>query len=135
MRLAVLFVDDCDQLRSIIGEYITAFGIECYAVGTLTEAQCILAHGLVDVMVTDLLLERRPAYPLIETARTKGMPTIVASALPKERTQSSLGELAELVHIIEKPFDLSHLRRLITLGPRGGRCRCRGPLTPVESSA
>lgn len=133
MGLSVLLVDDCTQLLSVIGEYISSFGIHCFAVGTVVEARRILAHELVDVVVTDLLLERRPALSLIETASSLDLRVIVASALIEERIRHSLGHMADQVWVVEKPFDLSHLRRLITLGPRPSRCV--PPAAPVVTPA
>lgn len=117
MKECVLLVDDCDALRRSIGEYLSMFGLHLISVGTLQEALATLTFADVHTVVTDLQLGHRRAHALIHASCDQGVNTIITSALALDGIRKSIGpSLVDKVWILEKPYDLSRLRRLITLG-------------------
>lgn len=134
MRRVVLLVDDCSVLRSSVDEYLTSFGFHAISTGELRHAQRILDKKLVDVVVTDVVLGRETALPIIRKAAALNVRTIVTSAFVEESVYRLLGNLAQSVSILKKPFDLSRLRRQASVDTALPRMYpTAGALTPTGS--
>ena len=133
MKQTVLLVDDCSLLRASVNEYLSSFGVHSIPTGTLADARRILEGEIVDVVVTDIILGKETAVPLIQKAASLNLRVVITTALVEEGVRRLLGTLAQRVSILEKPFDLSRLRRCVTLSASGSipRCASAAPMAPA----
>jgi len=117
----VLVVDDepfvCDAVKMML-----AFdGHEVETAGTPREALALFEPGKYDVVITDFQMPMMRGNELAAAIRAKapGQPIIMITAYA-EMLQSSSELLANIDHVISKPFLLEHLREGLqkVLSPR-----------------
>lgn len=106
----ILFVEDNDDLRFVIGEALSEFGPEVLSAAHGEEALELLAtRASPDLIITDLHMPVMNGWELIERVRSDArlarVPIIVASS---EEEQVPLTE-----HHLLKPYRITDLQRLI----------------------
>jgi DNA-binding NtrC family response regulator len=116
----VLIVDDDDELLFIIGEYLGSSGIEFHLAMSAAQARKRLNHCEYDMVISDLQMPGESGLDLYRSVsfRYPELPFILMSGNldPRLRREAiSMG----ICNFVEKPFELSDLKRIIT-----DPCRC-----------
>jgi len=109
----VLIVEDDAVLAHAVGRNLTARGYDARIVGTVAEALDALEKDTPSLVVLDIDLPDGSGWEVLHTLRAGGrhaVPAIVMSALrPNVRLVTELG----CVGILEKPFPIDSLLRMI----------------------
>jgi DNA-binding NtrC family response regulator len=111
----VLVVDDDEDLLFIIGEYLDLHGIEFHLAQSAAQARKRLDNCEYDLVISDLHMPGESGLDLFRSASFghPGLPFILMSGNldPRLRREAlSMG----IRNVVEKPFKLSDLIRLIT---------------------
>ncbi len=111
----VLLVDDDDDHLFIIGEYLRSNGIEFNLAQSAAQARKCLNHCEYDIVISDFHMPGESGLDLFRwvSFRYPGLPFILMSGNQDpllSREAMSMGVYC----FVEKPFELSYLKRLIT---------------------
>jgi DNA-binding NtrC family response regulator len=111
----VLLVDDDEEFLFIIGEYLGAHGIESHLAHSAAQARKRLNHCEYDLVISDVQMPGESGLDLYRSVsfRYPGLPFILMSGNldPRLRREAlSMG----VCNFVEKPFELSYLKHLIT---------------------
>ena len=71
MKPEILFVDDEEQIRSLLAEYFGRKGYATRTAATATEAQQALADQMPSLVVLDVELRESDGFALLESIRAK----------------------------------------------------------------
>jgi CheY-like chemotaxis protein len=117
--ICVVIAEDNSVLRRVAVDYLASFGIRAIEAGNESEAWLALINSPVDVLVLDLILSSPwLMFPFLKRMRKephiRNIPVIVTTAFQVDSLHSS-PEGACLVDcsILQKPYDLCQLRRII----------------------
>ncbi len=110
----VLVVDDDDDLLFIIGEYLGSNGIEFHLAQSAAQARKRLNHCEYDLVISDLQMPGESGLDLYRSVsfRYPGLPFILMSGNMDPRVRLEAMSLG-VCNFVEKPFELSDLKRLI----------------------
>ena len=125
----VLVVDDDEALLFIIEEYLNMNGIECHTATTVSRARKSLMNLDCDVVVSDMQMPGESGLELFRflSFRRPKLPFILMSGGLDSRTRRESLRMG-ICRFLEKPFELSVLKRLITnLAP----CETQAGIRPV----
>ena len=111
----VLVVDDDEDLLFIIGEYLGSNGIEFHLAHSVAQARKRLSHCEYDLVISDFNMPGESGLDLFRSTsfRYPRLPFILMSGSldPRLRREAiSMG----ICNFVEKPFELSRLKHLIT---------------------
>lgn len=111
----VLVVDDDEDLLYIIGEYLGSNGIEFHLAHSAAQARKRLSHGEYDLVISDFNMPGESGLDLFRSTsfRYPRLPFILMSGNldPRLRREAiSMG----ICNFVQKPFELSYLKSLIT---------------------
>jgi len=111
----ILVVDDDEDLLFIIGEYLDSNGIGSHLAVSAAQARKRLAHFEYDLVISDLNMPGESGLDLFRSTsfRYPQLPFILMSGNldPRLRREAiSMG----VCNFVQKPFELSYLKRLIT---------------------
>jgi len=111
----ILIVDDDDELLFIIGEYLDANGIEFHLAQNAAQARKRLNHYEYDLVISDLQMPGESGLDLYRSVsiRYPGLAFILMSGSLDQRVRREAMSMG-ICHFVEKPFELSYLKRLIT---------------------
>ena len=111
----ILIVDDDDELLFIIGEYLDANGIEFHLAQNAAQARKRLNHYEYDLVISDLQMPGESGLDLFRfvSSRHPGLPFILMSGNLDSRVRREAMSMG-ICQFVEKPFELSYLKRLIT---------------------
>lgn len=110
----VLVVDDNEDLLFIIEEYLNMNGIECHTATSVSRARKNLVHQDYDLVVSDLQMPGESGLELfrfLSFTRPK-LPFLLMSGSLDSRTRRQALKMG-ICRFLEKPFELSVLRRMI----------------------
>jgi CheY-like chemotaxis protein len=112
--LTVLVVEDDALIRLSTGEYLRDCGYEVLEAGNAQSALNLLATNSVSVLLTDFGLPGMDGGKLLQEARTRqaNLPAILITGRSREM-MAETGLLSDQVLVLEKPYELEVLRRLI----------------------
>jgi DNA-binding NtrC family response regulator len=127
----VLVVDDDEDLLFIIAEYLNMNGIECHTATSASRARKRFIHCDYDMVVSDLQMVGESGLDLFRfvSFRRPELPFILMSGNMNPRIRREALRMG-VCHVLEKPFELSDLKRLIT-GPT--LCAARHDIGPSTS--
>jgi two-component system OmpR family response regulator len=105
--MVILVVDDEQEIRELVAEFLTSCGYEVIAVESLEKARKVLAEKLVDVIFTDYQLRDGTGYDLVRQLKPQDERSVKAiltsgQLVPDDRK-------AIFRWFLKKPFDLSKL--------------------------
>jgi DNA-binding NtrC family response regulator len=111
----VLVVDDQEDFLSIIGQYLHANGIEIHLAQCASEARKHLTHCAYDLVISDLQMPGESGLDLFRfvSSRHPGLPFILMSGNLDPRLIREAMNMG-ICCFLEKPFELSYLKRFIT---------------------
>lgn len=118
----ILVVDDDTAIRTVVGEALRRKGHDVTTAASLGELRALLAKGLPDVLVTDVVLPDGDGLDLVPQvlAEHPSLPIIVLSARNTLSTAVRATE-AGAFDYLPKPFDLDVLAQAVA----GGLARAR----------
>ncbi|MBM3928880.1 MAG: nitrogen regulation protein NR(I) [Sphingomonadales bacterium] len=118
----ILVVDDDAAIRTVVGEALRRKGHDVTTAASLSELRAMLAKGLPDVLVTDVVLPDGDGLDLVPKilADHPALPVIVLSARNTLSTAVRATE-AGAFDYLPKPFDLDVLAQAVA----GGLARAR----------
>jgi len=99
----VLVLEDYDELRRLLIEYLEGAGYRCLAAESVEAAHKLLAERSVDAAVIDLMMPVTPGSVVAMELISKGIPVVVLTGLPRETAASWV---PDGTFILEKPVDL-----------------------------
>lgn len=112
--LRVLVVDDHEDTRSMMSEFLTWHGAHPVAASEVSEALHVLETASVDIVVTDIAMPRDDGYALLRqmdaNPRWEHIPRIIASG---EGFADDFPEQAKGVIRLSKPVALDELIRAL----------------------
>jgi CheY-like chemotaxis protein len=109
----ILIVDDEDDLRTVLVEYLTMLGYDVSEASDGYSALDMMAVSLPDILVTDYLMPKINGAEFVKQARANGfnMPVIFASGYSNtEALNEAVGFKAK---VILKPFSVQKLVQAI----------------------
>ncbi|MGO9019527.1 MAG: response regulator [Syntrophobacteraceae bacterium] len=111
----ILIVDDDDELLFIIGEYLDSSGIEFHLAQNAAQARKYLSHCKYDMVISDLQMPGESGLDLYRSVsiRYPGLAFILMSGNLDTRVRREAMSMG-ICNFVEKPFELSYLKRLIT---------------------
>jgi DNA-binding NtrC family response regulator len=111
----VLVVDDDEDLLFIIGEYLDSYGIEFHVAQSAAQARKRLNHCDYDLVISDLNMPGESGLDLFRSVsfRHPGLPFVLMSGSQDPRVKREAMSMG-ICKFVEKPFQLSDLKRLIT---------------------
>jgi len=112
--LRVVIVDDDEGILFLVGEYLHSIGIHARAALNAAQARKLLAHGQYDLVISDLQMPGESGLDLFRTVsyRYPGLPFILMSGNLDSRVKREAIGMG-ICNFVEKPFELSSLKRLI----------------------
>ncbi len=118
-RATMLVVEDDALIRLSTGEFLRDCGYEVLEAGNGDAALALLASHNVAVLLTDYGLPGMDGGELLRQARTKhpNLPAILITGRSREAMEAT-GLLSDQVLVLEKPYELDVLRRMVE-GLRG----------------
>jgi len=110
----LLIVDDDDELLFIIGEYLGSNGIEFHMAQNAAQARKHLSHYEYDMVISDLQMPGESGLDLYRSVsiRYPGLTFILMSGNLDSRVRREAMSMG-ICNFVEKPFELSYLKRLI----------------------
>ncbi len=116
----VLVVDDDEDHLFIIGEYLELNGVQFDLAQSAARARKCLSHGEYDLVISDFQMPGESGLDLFRSVsfRYPGLPFVLMSGNQDPRLRREAISMG-VCKFLEKPFELSHLKRLIT-----GQDRC-----------
>jgi DNA-binding NtrC family response regulator len=111
----VLIVDDDEDLLFIIGEYLGSHGIEAHLAQSAAQARRRLNHCEYDLVISDFQMPGESGLDLFRSVsfRYPALPFILMTGnLDPRLRREAIG--MGVCNFVEKPFELSYLKRLIT---------------------
>ncbi len=102
----VLVLEDYDDLRRLLKEYLESAGYRCVAAESVEAAHRLLAETPVDAGVIDLMMPGTPGSVVASELMSRGVPVVVLTGLPREIAASWV---SDGMLILEKPVDLQVL--------------------------
>jgi DNA-binding NtrC family response regulator len=114
MSLTVLIVDDEDNARLNIGEFLTSQGYEVFGSATLKEAREVITRGNADIILLDVLLPDGYGPTLLEeTARLPVRPPIILITAFGD-VEMAVDAMKNGAHdFLQKPIQLAQLEKSI----------------------
>jgi DNA-binding NtrC family response regulator len=111
----VLVVDDDEDLLFIIGEYLDSNGIQFHLAQSAAQARKRLSHCDYDLIISDLYMPGESGLDLFRSVsfRYPGLPFILMSGNLDPRLRREAMSMG-ICSFMEKPFEMSDLKRLIT---------------------
>ncbi len=111
----VLVVDDDEDFLFIIGEYLDSNGIEFQLAHSAAQARKHLSHCEYDLVISDLNMPGESGIDLFRSTsfRHPQLPFILMSGNLDPRLRREAMSMG-VCNFVEKPFELSDLKRLIT---------------------
>ncbi len=111
----VLLVDDDQDLLFLIGEHLNMNGIECHYANSVSMARKRLVRWDYDVVVSDLQMPGESGLELFRFLRLRRprQPFILMSGNLDPWTKRDASRMG-VCRFLEKPFELSALKHLIT---------------------
>ena len=111
----VLIVDDDEDLLLIIGEYLGSNGIEFHLAHSAAQARRRLSHCQYDLVISDFNMPGESGLDLFRSTsfRHPRLPFILMSGNLDSRLKREAISMG-VCNFVEKPFELSYLKSLIT---------------------
>jgi DNA-binding NtrC family response regulator len=111
----VLIVDDDSDLLFIIGEYLESYGINPDLALNASQARKRLNHCNYDLVVSDFNMPGETGLDLFRyvSSRRPGLPFILMSGNRDPRLRREAISMG-VCDFVEKPFNLSRLKNMIT---------------------
>jgi DNA-binding NtrC family response regulator len=111
----VLVVDDQQEILFFIGEYLGSNGIESDLASSAAQARNCLKHSEYDLVISDFQMPGESGLDLFRSVsfRYPELPFILMSGNLDQRLRREAMSMG-VCNFMEKPFELSHLKRLIT---------------------
>ncbi|MDR3554335.1 MAG: response regulator [Syntrophobacteraceae bacterium] len=127
----VLVVDDDEDFLFIIAEYLSMNGMECHTATSASRARNRFIHCDYDMVVSDLQMPGESGLELFGfvSLRRPELPFILMSGNMNPRIRREALRIG-VCRVLEKPFELSELKRLIT-GP--ALCEAQHDIGPLSS--
>lgn len=118
----VLVVDDDEDFLFIVGEYLNMNGMECHTATNVCRARKLLMRRDYDLVVSDMQMPGESGLEFFRfvSCMRPGLPFLLMSGNPDSRLRREALRMG-VCCFLEKPFELSLLKRLVTTG--SGRCR------------
>lgn len=107
-RAHVLVVEDDEQIKSFVGDYLEANGHRVTSTDTIEAAEASLEPGDIDLVVLDRMVQGRSGLELMDTLRGRNIPVIILTALSRERERIE-GLEAGADDYVGKPFSPKEL--------------------------
>ena len=108
----VLIVDDDENVRDVLHEYLTGAGYEVEIVGTSLAALSAIHARLPDVVLLDLRMPGAMRGEAVVAPIAKKVPVIVITGeIEPELKAQTLRDGA--LEVLEKPFDLDRVRAAV----------------------
>lgn len=110
--LRVLFVEDNDDLREIIGILLEEEGLEVSPCGSAEEAEALFAQRPFDMVLTDVSLPKMSGTELAKRllAAAPGTWIVFSTGYSLERGLEAWGPT---VRVLPKPFEVEDLQALL----------------------
>jgi len=105
--IAVLFVDDDDQVRAPVSELLRREGFRVFAAASALEAMRILASEPIDILFTDVVMPGQNGLALAKQARAL-QPAI--RVLFATGYYSQAAKAAEMGRLLFKPIRVDEMR-------------------------
>ncbi len=102
----VLVLEDYDDLRRLLKEYLEGAGYRCMAAESVEAAHRLLTERTIDAAVIDLMMPVEPGSVIAIELMSKGIPVIVLTGLSRGTAAS---QVPHGMLILEKPVDLEVL--------------------------
>jgi two-component system response regulator AtoC len=113
-KATILVVDDEENIRKILGVMLKAEGYQVIEVDRISKAKEHLKAGGVQVLLTDLKLEREDGLTLLKWIREENYPTPVIILTAHGSIDSAVDAMKQgAFDYISKPFERSELIRTI----------------------
>jgi DNA-binding NtrC family response regulator len=127
----ILVVDDEAEVRGLLAEFLGSLGHDVSEAEDGAAALSLVARSRPDAVCLDLWMSGMPGLEVLDrlTHTHPGLPVVVVTADPLTDTMHEARALGAFDYII-KPFDVSHLARVLTAAI--GRYRTKPPYGPAR---
>ena len=115
MTTQILIVDDDQELRDLLRDYLVRQGMEVSVLHDAATLEKRLERERPDLIVLDLMMPEMDGYTvnarLMENEATRRIPVIILTAKGQMRDVFEMA--SNVAFYMEKPFDPKHLREKI----------------------
>jgi len=109
-KLSVLVVDDEENLRLILEEYIKTLVKFVTTAGSLEEAKVAMDNHSIDIVITEVQMQECTGFELVEwineLPEAAGMPVIMMSGVKRDISSIKKAKQLWIDKYLAKPFDL-----------------------------
>ena len=118
MSTQILVVDDDPVIRTLVSEYLGAYGFEIQTAESGEQCLKSLSDGLPDIVILDLQMPIMNGIEVLERIRannlTGAVPVILLSANAQNETASMVEKYKiKADHYLEKPFEIKSILEAI----------------------
>ena len=122
-KLSVLVVDDEENIREMLHEYLKTFIKYVNTAGGFEEATVLLQEHHFNIVISDIKMPDRSGFDLIEWINefpeTAGMPVIMMTGVMKDAASVKRAKQLWIDKFLAKPFNLNAIRSiLLEIGSR-----------------
>lgn len=114
-RKSVLLVDDDQAVLELVKSILAARDLELHFAGSIAEAESVLQHETIDLILLDLFLPDGSGIKLLKELKNQNKPiprTIVMTAFGSWETHVKAYNLGAF-YFLDKPFRVRQLRVLV----------------------
>ncbi|MBL7033878.1 MAG: response regulator [Candidatus Delongbacteria bacterium] len=110
----VLVVDDVEDMRDILRQFVEVFGFEAMTAGSGNEALEIFKNNDIDLIITDIMMDNGDGFELVKGAREirKDIPVIFITGYEVDNARERAANLGAN-GFLAKPFSIKELKELI----------------------
>lgn len=111
----IAIIDDDDEMRSLLKEYLDAEGYRTHEFSRAPEALKSLGETPVDLVISDVYMPGMNGIEFLEKFQqnTPNTPVIMITAFGTRETSKKAMERGAFAYI-EKPFELAKIRSLVS---------------------
>lgn len=114
MGLRILYVEDHEDTREVLGRLLRHFGFEVCCAETCQAARMLLDASTFDVLLSDIGLPDGDGCDLVAEAKRKQPLRSLALTAFTAETDRERGRTAGFDHYLTKPVNVGRLRSLLT---------------------
>ena len=110
----ILVVDDVEDMRDILSQFIEVFGYEAVTACSGDEAFALFKKTQIDLIITDIMMDHGDGFELVKRAREvrPDVPVIFITGYEVDNARERAADLGAN-GFLSKPFSIKDLRKLI----------------------
>ena len=116
-KLSLLIVDDEENLRKMLNEFLESQVKFVGMAGSFEEAQAVIGNHSFDIIITDVKMPDKTGFDLVEwineVPELAGMPIIMMSGVKRDISSIKRAKQLWIDKYLAKPFDLSTVRSIL----------------------